>query len=167
MNQTWENGQKPSFRTNFAPYGPNLGLRNFFPGFYLYMLDIVASYHCMQFQGKLKNQTWKNGKKHFSGPILVPLAQICAQKCSWILPLLDVKTSKSLVLGLILAIWPKFGLPVFLFFFSKKWLHRSLDIMVNYHQILWSTIIINNIRKNLVMDRQTDEQTDRQTRVIS
>ena len=63
MNQTWENGQKPSFRTNFAPYGPNLGLRNFFPGFYLYMLDIVASYHCMQFQGKLKNQTWETGKK--------------------------------------------------------------------------------------------------------
>ena len=65
MNQTWENGQKPSFRTNFAPYGPNLGLRNFFPGFYLYMLDIVASYHCMQFQGKLKNQTWETGKKPY------------------------------------------------------------------------------------------------------
>ena len=26
------------------------------------MLDIVASYHGMQFQGKLKNQTWENGK---------------------------------------------------------------------------------------------------------
>ena len=32
--------------------------------FYLYwILDIVASYHCMQFQGKLTNQTWENGKK--------------------------------------------------------------------------------------------------------
>ena len=27
------------------------------------MLDIVASYHCMQSQGKLKNQPWENGKK--------------------------------------------------------------------------------------------------------
>ena len=28
-----------------------------------YMLDIVASYHRMQYQGKLMNQTWENGKK--------------------------------------------------------------------------------------------------------
>ena len=27
------------------------------------MLDIVASYHFMQFQGKLMNQTFENGKK--------------------------------------------------------------------------------------------------------
>ena len=27
------------------------------------MLYIVASYHCMQFQGKLMNQTWQNDKK--------------------------------------------------------------------------------------------------------
>ena len=27
------------------------------------MLDIVASNHCMQFQGKLMNETWENGKK--------------------------------------------------------------------------------------------------------
>ena len=27
------------------------------------MLDIVASYYCMQFQGKLMNQTWENGEK--------------------------------------------------------------------------------------------------------
>ena len=42
----------------------NLGTQIFFHGFYLYyMLDIVASYHCMQFQGRLTNQTWENGKK--------------------------------------------------------------------------------------------------------
>ena len=76
--QTWENGQKPSFRTNFASYGPNLGLRNFFPGFYLYMLDIVASYHCMQFHGKLKNQTWETGKKTLLFGLI--LAQIWATK---------------------------------------------------------------------------------------
>ena len=27
------------------------------------MLDIVASYHCMQFHRKLINQTWESGKK--------------------------------------------------------------------------------------------------------
>ena len=27
------------------------------------MLDIVASYHFMQFQEKLMNQTWENDKK--------------------------------------------------------------------------------------------------------
>ena len=40
----------------------NLGPQIFFHGFYLYyMLDIVASYHCMQFQDK--KQTWENRKK--------------------------------------------------------------------------------------------------------
>ena len=28
------------------------------------MLDIIASYHCTHFQGKLMNQTSENGKKH-------------------------------------------------------------------------------------------------------
>ena len=38
------------------------------------MLDINASYHCMQFQGKLMNQTWKNDqKKTILGPILAHL----------------------------------------------------------------------------------------------
>ena len=27
------------------------------------MLDIVATYHCMQFQGKLTKHTWENSKK--------------------------------------------------------------------------------------------------------
>ena len=38
------------------------------------MLDIVASYHYMQFQGELNNQTWENGKKKLvSGPILAQI----------------------------------------------------------------------------------------------
>ena len=32
------------------------------------MLNIVASYHCIQFQRKLMNQTWKNGQKHSARP---------------------------------------------------------------------------------------------------
>ena len=34
------------------------------------MLDIVASYLCMQFQGKLMNQNWENSKKPSFGPDL-------------------------------------------------------------------------------------------------
>ena len=96
---------------------------------------------------------------------MVPLAQICAQKCSWILPLLDAKTSKNLVLGLILAIWPKFGLPVFFFFFKKM-----APLVTRYHGQLSSDIMVNCHHKQYqkkLSDGQTDGQTDRQTRVIS
>ena len=44
------------------------------------MLDIIASYHCVQFQGKLKSQTLENGKKLVLGLILANLAQIRAAK---------------------------------------------------------------------------------------
>ena len=64
-NQSWENYKKPSSRPDLDPLGPNLGNHIFFRGFYLYkMLDIIASYHSMEFQGKLMNQTWENGKKN-------------------------------------------------------------------------------------------------------
>ena len=36
------------------------------------MLDIVASYHCMQFRGKLINQTCENSKKPSFGPDFDP-----------------------------------------------------------------------------------------------
>ena len=36
------------------------------------MLDIVASYHCMQFRGKLINQTCENSKKPSFGPDFGP-----------------------------------------------------------------------------------------------
>ena len=42
------------------------------------MLDIAASYHYMQFQGKLKNQTWKIEKNLVLGLIFANLAQIQA-----------------------------------------------------------------------------------------
>ena len=47
-----------------APLAQIWAPKIFFHGFYLYcMLDIVASYRCMQFQGKLMIQTWENSKK--------------------------------------------------------------------------------------------------------
>ena len=79
MNQTWENGKKSSFEPNFGPFGPNLDPKIFFRGFYLnWMLDIIASYHCMQLQGKLMNKTWENGKNPISGQFLIYLARIGA-----------------------------------------------------------------------------------------
>ena len=44
------------------------------------MLDLVASYHCMQLQGKLMNQTLENDKTLALGPILAPLNQIWVPK---------------------------------------------------------------------------------------
>ena len=42
LAQTWENGKKAEFQADFSWFGPNLGLRNFFPEFYLYeILDIL------------------------------------------------------------------------------------------------------------------------------
>ena len=52
--------QGPILVLVWSKFGP----QSFFRGFYLYpILDIVASYHYMQFQEKLMNQTWENGKK--------------------------------------------------------------------------------------------------------
>ena len=73
MNQTWENGRKPSFGTDFGPCDPNLGPKKIFHQFFLYyILDIVASYHYMQFQGRIMNQTWENAKKPSFGPNFGP-----------------------------------------------------------------------------------------------
>ena len=48
MDETWKNGKKPSFRPDFGLFGPNLGSQEFFRGFFFcYMLDVIASYHCM------------------------------------------------------------------------------------------------------------------------
>ena len=58
------------------------------------MSDIVASYHCMQFQGKLTNQIWENDKKTSFGPDFGPLLPKFVppqKKILWILPLLDVR----------------------------------------------------------------------------
>ena len=74
MKQTWENGKKTNFRPNFDLFSPNLGPKIFFGKFYpYYMLDFVASYHCMQFHGKLMIQTRENDKKPHLGPNFGPL----------------------------------------------------------------------------------------------
>ena len=45
--------------------------QNYIRGFYLYqMLDIVASYHCMQFREKHMIQTQENDRKPHAAPDL-------------------------------------------------------------------------------------------------
>ena len=86
MHQTWENGKKKTnFESDFGLFHPN------FRDFYLYsMLNIVASYHCMQFQGILLNWTWTMAKYPVSRPILASLAKYGPQSFLSISPLLDV-----------------------------------------------------------------------------
>ena len=84
-DQTWENGKKPSFRSNFGPFDPNMGSYNSFlqtlpPLDVRYfswvsrslMLQIVASHACMKFQRNLMNQTWENRKKPSLWPYFNP-----------------------------------------------------------------------------------------------
>ena len=117
-NQTWENSKKPSFRCDF---GPNLVPQFFFCGFYLYlMLEIVAKYHSMQFQGKLMNQTWENSWKTLA---LAVLAQIWSPNffCKFYLhKMLDIVESYHCmqfqgIWAKFWPLWPKFGSRKFFF----------------------------------------------------
>ena len=72
MNQTRENGHENC--ANFTSFGSNQDPQSFFRKFYLYqMLNIVASYHCRQFEGKLMIQTREKGEKPHFRPNLGPL----------------------------------------------------------------------------------------------
>ena len=75
MNQTWENGQKKKkkYCLVLVHFGTILITKFFLMWLISTNIDvnIVASYHCMQFQEKLMNQSWKNGRKNLvSGPLL-------------------------------------------------------------------------------------------------
>ena len=54
MIQTWENGKKPSFGPDFGPFGQNSGRQIFFSKIWRRQsLDIMVSYHHVQYQKKL------------------------------------------------------------------------------------------------------------------
>ena len=61
MNKTWENSKKPSLEPNFDPFGQNLCHQIFFSKIWLRQsLDIMVSYHHLQYQKKLVIQSWEN-----------------------------------------------------------------------------------------------------------
>ena len=52
MNQPWQNNNKPKFGPNFGPFGPNSD-HHFFSEIWLRQpLDIMVSYHHVQYQKK-------------------------------------------------------------------------------------------------------------------
>ena len=76
MNQTWENLKNLVMGQLLVPFTKIWDQKKFTRRFYIYLvLDIIASYQCMQFQGKLMNQTWENWKEASSEPNCGPLGQ--------------------------------------------------------------------------------------------
>ena len=58
LTRIWENGKKPSFIPNF---GPNSSRQNVFSKIWLRQsLNIMVSYHHVQYQKKLMIQSWEN-----------------------------------------------------------------------------------------------------------
>ena len=141
------------------------------------MLDIVAGYHCIQFQGKLMYQTSENDKMILD-LILTTLAQIWILKFfMWILPSLDVRLCRKPSLYAIsrrtnepsLRKWqktldfgpfaPNLGCQIL---FSKIWLPQSLDVTVRHHHVQYQEKLMIQSWENLVTDGQTDWGTDGQ-----
>ena len=60
MNQTWENGKKPCLRPDFSPFCPNSGHQFFFQKSGCQSLDIMVSYHHIQYQKKIMIHLWEN-----------------------------------------------------------------------------------------------------------
>ena len=57
MNQTWENDKKPRFGSYFGPFAPYSGHQIFFSKVWFpHSLDIMDSYHHVQYQEKLMIQ---------------------------------------------------------------------------------------------------------------
>ena len=68
---------KSQLSAQFWPIWPKFRPKNFLRKLYLYYkLDIVPSYHPMQFKEKLISQNEENVKNLILGPILTHLAQI-------------------------------------------------------------------------------------------
>ena len=62
MKQTWENGKKPSFGTSWGPFDPNSGsqIYIFWKIWLRQPLDVMVSYHHVQYQKNLMIQSWEN-----------------------------------------------------------------------------------------------------------
>ena len=114
--------------------------QHFFYGFSLYyIIDTVASYHCMQFQGILMNQIWENGKKPTFRTDFGSFSPNLGQEIFlWILPPPHIRHCFKLSLY---AISRKTNEPNF---FG----HNFGPFGSISHYISWSAIIMYTIRKN-------------------
>ena len=171
--------------TNFGSFSPNVDPGSFFNGFYLYCkLDILASYHCMQFQGKLTNQPWENSQKNLVSDRYWPLWPKLGpwKYFSWFLPLIHVRHCCKLSLYTISRKqpWengkePSFGPNFDLLgqslghqnFVSKIWFCKSLDIMVSYDHVQYQEKLITQSWENLVTDGWMDRRTQWFHRMLS
>ena len=146
------------------------------------MLDIVPKYHCIQFQGKLINQTCENGKKPSFGHDFGPFGpKFDPQKnFLWFLPLLDIIYCYKLSLYVMSrktneqnlrkakmpkkpSFWPYFG-PKWgrqIFFFFKN----LTSLVTRYHGQLSSCAISE--KTNPILTKLSAGRTDRRTTVIS
>ena len=139
------------------------------------MLETVASYRCMQFQGKRMNQTWENGKKlNFEpdfglfGPdlgtqiffrkfYLYQMLGIVANypcKQFHVKIMTQVNDEKpGLNLG---PLGPNSGRR----FFSVKNVASLVTRYHSYHQVQYQKKLMIKSWENLVTDGQTDGQTE-------
>ena len=150
-NQTWENSKNLVLGQLLVHFAKIRDQKKFIRRFYIcQMLDIIACYQCMQFQGKLMKQTWENSKKPSFATEFGPF---CPKFGPWkiflkVLPLLDVihfyklslyatsrKTNKPNLRKWFVLDFGPFGPNSGYYFlsFSNIWLCQSLDVVVNYH----------------------------------
>ena len=60
MNKTGENGKKPSFKSNFGPFGPYSGRQFFFQNLTLSVTRYYNYHHYVRYQKSLIIQSWEN-----------------------------------------------------------------------------------------------------------
>ena len=66
--------KKTNFGHDLGPFTPNLGPKKFV-AILPVLVEIIPSYHLMQFEEKLMSETWENDKTINFRSILTPLPQ--------------------------------------------------------------------------------------------
>ena len=152
MSQAEDNVKKLTFSPILAHLA-QIQAPNFFRKLYLYQkLDIVPSYHPMQFKEKLISQNEENVKKLIPGPILTHLTQMQTQhfffRKLYLYQKLDIVASyqpwqfqvklisqaeentKNLILVPILAHLAQIQAKNF---FRKLYLYKKIEIVLSYY----------------------------------
>ena len=93
MNQTWKNGKKPNFGSDFSPFLPKFGAQNVFS----WAWPLLDAMHCYKLSlyaisRRTNEPNLRKWKKTSFGLDFGPVGPNLGPKffLSWILPLLDV-----------------------------------------------------------------------------